>query len=40
LIRTLGDDGRKVTRELFQVLVPQELQLRQILGEEQYAAGE
>ena len=35
------DDGRKVTRELFQELVPQELaKVRQILGEQQYAAGE
>jgi malate synthase len=34
------DDGRKVTRELFQALVPQELaKVRQILGEQQYAAG-
>ncbi len=34
------DDGRKVTRELFQELVPQELaKVRQILGEQQYAAG-
>ncbi len=35
------DDGRKVTRALFQDLVPQELaKVRQILGEQQYAAGE
>ncbi|HTS53929.1 MAG TPA: malate synthase A [Burkholderiales bacterium] len=35
------DDGRKVTRELFQELLPQELaKVRQILGEQQYAAGE
>jgi len=34
------DDGRKVTRELFQQLVPQELEkVRQILGEQQYGAG-
>ncbi len=34
------DDGRKVTRELFSSLVPQELQrVREILGEQQYAAG-
>ena len=34
------DDGRKVTRELFQQLVPQELEkVRQILGEPQYGAG-
>ena len=34
------DDGRKVTRELFQTLVPQELKrVREILGEQQYAAG-
>jgi len=34
------DDGRKVTRELFRELVPQELKrVRQILGEQQFAAG-
>ena len=34
------DDGRKVTKELFQELVPQELQhVREILGEQQYGAG-
>ncbi|HXV08659.1 MAG TPA: malate synthase A [Burkholderiales bacterium] len=34
------DDGRKVTRELFKELVPQELQrVRELLGERQYAAG-
>ncbi|MCC7546464.1 MAG: malate synthase A [Burkholderiales bacterium] len=34
------DDGRKVTRELFRELVPQELKrVREILGEQQYAAG-
>jgi malate synthase len=34
------DDGREVTRELFQELVPQELQhVRELLGEEQYGAG-
>ena len=34
------DDGRKVTRELFRELVPQELaRVREILGEKQYAAG-
>jgi malate synthase len=34
------DDGRKVTRELFQDLLPQELgRVRQILGERGYAAG-
>jgi malate synthase len=34
------DDGRKVTREMFQALVPQELKrVRDILGEQQYAAG-
>jgi malate synthase len=34
------DDGRKVTRELFQELLPQELaKVRQILGEQQYATG-
>ena len=33
------DDGRKVTRELFRELVPQELaKVREMLGEEQYAA--
>ncbi|MBI1395147.1 MAG: malate synthase A [Betaproteobacteria bacterium] len=33
-------DGRKVTRELFESLVPQELQrVREILGDKQYAAG-
>ncbi len=34
------DDGRKVTKELFKSLVPQELQrVREILGDRQYAAG-
>jgi malate synthase len=34
------DDGRKVTRELFLELVPQELaKVREMLGERQYAAG-
>ena len=34
------DDGRKVTRELFRELVPQELaKVREMLGEQQYAAG-
>ncbi len=34
------DDGRKVTTEMFQALVPQELKrVRDILGEQQYAAG-
>jgi malate synthase len=34
------DDGREVTRELFQELVPQELEkVREMLGEQQYAAG-
>jgi len=34
------DDGRKVSRELFRELVPQELKrVRQILGEQQFAAG-
>jgi malate synthase len=34
------DDGRKVSRELFQQLVPQELaKVREILGEKGYAAG-
>jgi len=34
------DDGRKVSRELFQALVPQELaRVKEILGERQYAAG-
>ena len=34
------DDGRKVTKELFQELLPQELaKVREILGEQQYAAG-
>ena len=34
------DDGRKVTRELFQQLVPEELdKVRQILGGQQYSAG-
>ena len=38
--RGVLDDGRKVTRELFQQLVPQELEkVRQILGEQQYGAG-
>jgi malate synthase len=35
------DDGREVTRELFQELLPQELaKVREILGERQYAAGQ
>jgi malate synthase len=35
------DDGRKVTRELFQALLPQELaKVRELLGEQQYAAGQ
>ncbi|MFN0316513.1 MAG: malate synthase A [Burkholderiales bacterium] len=34
------DDGRKVTKDLFKSLVPQELQrVREILGDKQYAAG-
>jgi malate synthase len=34
------DDGRKVTREMFRKLVPQELaKVREMLGEQQYAAG-
>ena len=34
------DDGRKVTKELFQALLPQELEkVRKLLGENQYAAG-
>jgi len=34
------DDGRKVSRELFRELVPQELtKVREMLGEQQYAAG-
>jgi malate synthase len=34
------DDGRKVTKELFKELVPQELaRVREILGDKQYAAG-
>jgi malate synthase len=34
------DDGRKVTKELFRELVPQELEhVREILGEQQYGAG-
>ena len=34
------DDGRKVTKELFQTLLPQELEkVRKLLGENQYAAG-
>jgi malate synthase len=34
------DDGRKVTKELFRELVPQELdRVREILGEQQYGAG-
>jgi malate synthase len=34
------DDGRKVTRELFKELVPQELaKVREMLGDKQYAAG-
>jgi malate synthase len=35
------DDGRKVTRELFRELVPQELKrVREILGDKAYAAGQ
>ncbi len=35
------DDGRKITRELFQALLPQELaKVRQLLGEQQYGAGQ
>ncbi|MBL8533476.1 MAG: malate synthase A [Betaproteobacteria bacterium] len=35
------DDGRKVTKELFQSLVPQELaRVKEILGDKQYAAGQ
>ena len=35
------DDGRKVTRELFQALLPEELaKVRQLLGEQQYSAGQ
>ena len=35
------DDGRKVTRELFQALLPEELaKVRQLLGEQQYRAGQ
>ncbi|HTP95583.1 MAG TPA: malate synthase A [Burkholderiales bacterium] len=34
------DDGRKVTRELFRTLLPEELaRVREILGERQFAAG-
>ena len=34
------DDGRKVTKELFQALLPEELdKVRRLLGENQYAAG-
>jgi malate synthase len=34
------DDGRKITRDLFRELVPQELaKVRAMLGEQQYAAG-
>jgi malate synthase len=34
------DDGRKVTREMFSALVPQELaRVKEILGEKAYAAG-
>ena len=34
------DDGRKVTREMFQALVPEEIaKVRQILGEKGFAAG-
>ena len=34
------DDGRKVSRELFRALVPQELaKVREMLGEQQYASG-
>ena len=35
------DDGRKVTRDLFRALLPQELaKVREHLGEQQYAAGQ
>jgi malate synthase len=35
------DDGRKITRELFQALLPDELaKVRQLLGEQQYGAGQ
>ena len=35
------DDGRKVTRELFRALLPEELaKVRQLLGEQQYGAGQ
>jgi malate synthase len=35
------DDGRRVTRELFQALLPEELaKVRQLLGEQQYGAGQ
>jgi malate synthase len=35
------DDGRKVTRELFQALLPEELaKVRRLLGEQQYGAGQ
>mgnify|MGYP002621965858 CR=1 FL=1 len=38
--RGVLDDGRKVTRELFESLVPQELaKVRQMLGEEGFSAG-
>jgi malate synthase len=34
------DDGRKVTRELFRALLPEELKrVREMLGDKQYAAG-
>jgi len=35
------DDGRKITRELFEALLPQELAaVRRLLGEQQYGAGQ
>src|SRR2546430_1086429 len=38
--RGVMDDGRKVTKELFRELVPQELsKVREMLGEKGYAAG-
>ena len=38
--RGVLDDGRKVTKELFQQLLPQELQkVRELLGEKAFAAG-
>ena len=34
------DDGRKVTRQLFEAVLPEELKkVEQILGQQQYAAG-